>query len=377
MKSIKGVSFKDKRVLLRVDFNVTLDKKGSVVDDSRIKETMPTIKELLKTCKQLIIMSHLGRPEGKVVPEMRLNPVAIKLQSYVRDKVVKLDDCINVKIPPEAKIVLLENVQFHPEELTNDENYAKALAANGDVYVMDCFGQAHRKYASLVAIQKFLPSYVGPLVEKELKAFDFKEMPKPIVAIIGGAKMETKIPVMQNLLKKVDYLLIGGAMIFTFYKAKGWQVGKSLFEKEYVQNAKMMLNNEKLVLPVDVVAAKEIKPDAESKTVDADKIPEGWIGLDLGEQTISQFKKMLSEAGTIIWNGPLGYNEIEKFSKASNELAKFMADSKAKTLIGGGDTLVVVDKLGLNKKFTHASTGGGASLTLLSGKEMPAIKALG
>jgi 3-phosphoglycerate kinase len=377
MKSIKGVSFKDKRVLLRVDFNVTLDKKGSVVDDSRIKETMPTIKELLKTCKQLIIMSHLGRPEGKVVPEMRLNPVAIKLQSYVRDKVVKLDDCINVKIPPEAKIVLLENVQFHPEELTNDENYAKALAANGDVYVMDCFGQAHRKYASLVAIQKFLPSYVGPLVEKELKAFDFKEMPKPIVAIIGGAKMETKIPVMQNLLKKVDYLLIGGAMIFTFYKAKGWQVGKSLFEKEYVQNAKMMLNNEKLVLPVDVVAAKEIKPDAESKTVDADKIPEGWIGLDLGEQTISQFKKMLSEAGTIIWNGPLGYNEIEKFSKASNEIAKFMADSKAKTLIGGGDTLVVVDKLGLNKKFTHASTGGGASLTLLSGKEMPAIKALG
>ena len=213
-------------------------------------------------------------------------------------------------LPPEAKIVLLENVQFHPEELTNDENYAKALAANGDVYVMDCFGQAHRKYASLVAIQKFLPSYVGPLVEKELKAFDFKEMPKPIVAIIGGAKMETKIPVMQNLLKKVDYLLIGGAMIFTFYKAKGWQVGKSLFEKEYVQNAKMMLNNEKLVLPVDVVAAKEIKPDAESKTVDADKIPEGWIGLDLGEQTISQFKKMLSEAGTIIWNGPLGYNEI-------------------------------------------------------------------
>jgi phosphoglycerate kinase len=377
MKSIKGVSFKDKRVLLRVDFNVTLDKKGSVVDDSRIKETMPTIKELLKTCKQLIIMSHLGRPEGKVVPEMRLNPVAIKLQSYVRDKVVKLDDCINVKIPPEAKIVLLENVQFHPEELTNDENYAKALAANGDVYVMDCFGQAHRKYASLVAIQKFLPSYVGPLVEKELKAFDFKEMPKPIVAIIGGAKMETKIPVMQNLLKKVDYLLIGGAMIFTFYKAKGWQVGKSLFEKEYVQNAKMMLNNEKLVLPVDVVVAKEIKPDAEAKTVDADKIPDGWIGLDLGEQTISQFKKMLSEAGTIIWNGPLGYNEIEKFSKASNELAKFMADSKAKTLIGGGDTLVVVDKLGLNKKFTHASTGGGASLTLLSGKEMPAIKALG
>ena len=377
MKSIKGVSFKDKRVLLRVDFNVTLDKKGSVVDDSRIKETMPTIKELLKTCKQLIIMSHLGRPEGKVVPEMRLNPVAIKLQSYVRDKVVKLDDCINVKIPPEAKIVLLENVQFHPEELTNDENYAKALAANGDVYVMDCFGQAHRKYASLVAIQKFLPSYVGPLVEKELKAFDFKEMPKPIVAIIGGAKMETKIPVMQNLLKKVDYLLIGGAMIFTFYKAKGWQVGKSLFEKEYVQNAKMMLNNEKLVLPVDVVVAKEIKPDAEAKTVDADKIPDGWIGLDLGEQTISQFKKMLSEAGTIIWNGPLGYNEIEKFSKASNELAKFMADSKAKTLIGCGDTLVVVDKLGLNKKFTHASTGGGASLTLLSGKEMQAIKALG
>ncbi|MFH1505606.1 MAG: phosphoglycerate kinase [archaeon] len=376
MKSIEGEDFSNKRVLIRVDFNVDLDENGSVIDDTRIKAAIPTIKELLKTCKQLIIMSHLGRPKGKVVPELRLDGVAIKLQRYLKDKLVKMNDCINQKLP-EDKIILLENVQFHPGELTNDESYAKALAANGDVYVMDCFGQAHRNYASLVAIQKFLPSYVGPLVEKELKEFDFENMPRPIITVIGGAKLETKIPVIQNLLLKVDKILLGGAMVFTFYKAKGWPIGKSLFEQEYLMNAKMIMNNEKLVLPEDIVAAEEISEQAESKTVDADKIPDGWIGLDLGKQTITNFKKILGEAGTIIWNGPLGYNEIEKFSKASDEIAKYIADSKAKTIIGGGDTLVVIDKLGLKDQFDHVSTGGGASLVLLSGKELPAVKALG
>lgn len=377
LKTIYDIDLKDKRILLNVDFNVPMDENGEIKDDLRIKAALPTIQYALKSgCRQVVIMSHLGRPEGKAVPKLRLDKVAARLMFLLGKEVAKLDDCIDVEIPQDKKVVVLENIRFHKDEETNDPEFAKKLAMHGDIYVNDAFANAHREHASVVGVPKLLPSYMGALMMKELKALSLEKAEYPLVAILGGAKLETKIPILNNLLQKVDKALVGGAMIFTFYKAKGLEIGKSLLDEKSLDIARMINNNEKLVLPSDIVAAKDKTADAETAVVDADAIPADMIGLDLGPKTVEMFKSILKDAKTVVWNGPLGYIEVEKFAKATREIMEFLAGLDAKVIIGGGDTADVIDDMKMHERFYHVSTGGGASMTLLEGKKLPAIKAL-
>lgn len=377
MKTVRDFDFKDKRVIIRTDFNVSIDEKGMITEDSKIRETIPTLNYILKTCKQLIIITHLGRPDGKVDETLRLNNVATRLEKLLHKPVAKLEDCIDISIP-DKKIILLENLRFHKEEEENNEEFAKKLASYADIYVNDAFGTMHRAHASTAGITKFLPGCIGLLVEKELKYLDLKDPEKPFVAILGGAKISTKFELVQMLLQKVDYLLLGGAMVFTFYKAKGYEVGYSIYEKEndILLKAKFLMNNEKLILPTDIVIASSRSDKADIKTVSADQIPSNYFGLDIGHESVEEFKNILKNAKTVIWNGPLGYFEMKPFDKATNEIAKYLSHLKATTILGGGDTEAAINKIGLKGKFTHVSTGGGASLEYLSGKELPAIKAL-
>ena len=375
MKSIRDSDLENKRVLIRVDFNVPLDNHGHVKDDTRIRKALPTIKYILENNGRVILMSHLGRPKGQVIEELKMDAVAHTLSRLLNEHIVKLDDCIDVFIP-HAKVVLLENLRFHKEEEENNENFAKKLASLADIYVNDAFSVSHRKHASVSAITKFLPSCAGFLLEKEIEMLSLENIKKPFIAILGGAKISTKIVVIENLLEKVDYLLLGGAMIFTFYKAQGLETGGSLVENSELETAKKLLGNKKLILPKDIVISNKIEPDAKSKTVSYNKIPKDWVGLDIGEKTIKSFKNKIKKAETIFWNGPLGYFEIDKFAKASNEIAKEIANSKAVTIAGGGETLAVINKLNLEDKFTFVSTGGGASLEFIEGKKLPGIEAL-
>jgi len=322
-------------------------------------------------------MSHLGRPKGKKVAEFSLAPVAKRLSLLLGKYVEKLDDCVDIQVP-DTRIVFLENLRFHSEEEDNYEFFAKKLAGHGDVYVNDAFGTCHRAHASVSAITQFLPSCAGLLLEKELKILGraLEKPERPFIAIIGGAKISDKINVINNLLKKVDKLLLGGAMIFTFYKAQGHEVGKSLCEPERIELAKLILHNEKLVLPVDVIVADKKESGAQSKTVDVDKIPDDWYGLDIGPKSVEQFKEALKNAGTVLWNGPMGLFEINEFAKATNDIARFLSGLDATVIIGVGDSASAIRKLNLESKVTHVSTGGGASLEFLEGKELPAIKAL-
>jgi phosphoglycerate kinase len=374
MRTIKDMNFDNKRVLIRVDFNVPLDDDGEIASDNRIKETLPTIRYILEhNCKQIILMSHLGKPEGKVVEKLKMDKVALRLEKLLGETVVKLDDCIDVKVP-DAKIVMLENLRFHAEEETNDMGFSKRLAALADVYVNDAFGTMHRAHASTVGITRFMPGCIGFLVEKELKYLNLEKAERPFVAIIGGAKISTKFSVMKELLKKVDYLLLGGAMVFTLLKAKGLEVGKSLYEEEYIAEAKMLLNNEKVILPDDIVVAASRDEKAESMIVQDFSIPIDWVGLDIGPESVQLFKHYIDRAKTIFWNGPLGYFEIQKYAKATNDIAEYLAYSGKMVIIGGGDTEDAV--MPFKEKYAHISTGGGASLEYVSGKELPAIKAL-
>ena len=383
--TLKDLDVKGKKVLVRVDYNVPLDKKtNEIADDKRIKETLPTIKYLADRKAKVILCSHLGRPDGKAVESLRMGKVAIRLGQLMNKKIKKLDDCVGSKVENEISmmndgdVVVLENLRFHPEEEANDENFSRQLAGLADIYVNDAFGTCHRAHASTYGVAKHLKSAAGFLVEKELKIMGkaIENPDKPLIGILGGAKISDKIKVIENLLAKVDKLLIGGAMIFTFFKAQGKHVGNSKIENEYVELAKKLLKNKKIVLPVDVIAADKFDANADSKVADANSIPDGWMGLDIGPETVKNYKAILKDAKTVIWCGPLGVFEFEKFSNGTREIAGFLATLKATTIVGGGDSAAAVEKFGFADKLTHVSTGGGASLEFFEGKKLPGIEAL-
>ena len=388
--TLKDLDIEGKKVLVRVDFNVPI-KEGKIWDITRLKASIPTIEYLIKNKCKLILMSHLGRPkelfaEGKTLDEVKkeltLKPVAKELSNLLGKKVFFAEDSITqdfvISHIPKEDIVLLENIQFHKGETKNDEAFAKKLASLADIYVNDGFGQSHREYASFCAITKFLPSCAGFLVEKELRVMGkAMEAPdKPFIGILGGIKISDKIKVIENLLKKVDKLLIGGAMIFTFFKAQGKNIGISKVEDENVDLARKLLHNKKIVLPVDVVVADKFDANADSKIVDVDEIPDDWMGLDIGPATIKNYKEILKNTKTIVWSGPLGVFEFEKFANGTKEIAEFLSTLNATTIVGGGDSAASVEKFGYASKLTHVSTGGGASLEFFEGKKLPGIAAL-
>lgn len=377
--SLNDLDFTGKKAIVRVDFNVPLDADGNITSDKRIRAALPTIEFLLDKCSQVILMSHLGRPKGEVKDELRITPVAKRLSELIGMPVKKLDDCIDVEIGDD-KIVLLENLRFHPEEKKNDEEFARKLASIADIFVNDAFGTCHRAHASVEAITKFLPACAGLLVQKELEVMgNALEKPvSPFVAILGGAKVSDKIGVIEHLLTKVDSIMIGGAMIFTFYKALGKEIGNSLCEDDKLDLAKNLLEKggKKIILPTDVIIADDKSNDANTENVSVDEIKPGWIGLDIGEESIGIFKGVIENSKTVIWNGPLGLFEMPKFATGTNEIAKALAESDAISIIGGGDSASAVEKQGLADKMTHISTGGGASLEFLEGKVLPGIAAL-
>jgi len=389
--TVDKLDVKGKKVLVRVDFNVPLDESLNVTDDTRIVETLPTIKNIIERGGIAILMSHLGRPKGKVIDSMRLIPAAKRLSKLIGKEVKMAPDCIGPEVEKMVSglkpgdILMLDNLRFHPEEEKNDPEFSKKLASLGDVYVNDAFGTAHRAHASTVGVTEYFKRKcaAGFLIRKELKYLgDALTNPKrPFVAILGGAKVSSKIGVIENLFNKVDRLLIGGGMAYTFYKAQGYEVGKSLLEAETIEDAKKILQKAKekkveFVLPIDCVVAKEIKEDAETKIVDINAIPSDMMGVDIGPKTIELFSSKLKDAKTIVWNGPVGVFEIDKFAKGTNTIANLLAKLNAITIIGGGDSASAINKAGVAEKMTHISTGGGASLEFLEGIELPGIKAL-
>lgn len=388
-KTVKDIDLKGKKVFVRCDFNVPMDENQNITDNTRIKAALPTIKYLLEQNCKIILASHLGRPKGEVKPEFSLKPVAKELSKLLGKEVIMANDVIgedamtkaaNLK---EGEIMLLENVRFHREETDNDPEFAKKLASMAEVFVNDAFGTAHRAHASTTGIADYIPGVAGFLIEKELKFLGnaINNPERPFVAILGGAKVSDKIGVIDSLLDKVDTLMIGGGMAYTFFKAQGYNVGNSLCEVEKTDLAlqemeKAKEKGVKLLLPIDTKVGKEFKPDTESKTVAWTEIPDGWEGFDIGEKTIEMFKNELQSAKTVIWNGPLGLFEFDQFAIGTNEIAKTLADLDATTIIGGGDSAAAVTKAGLADKMTHISTGGGASLEFLEGKKLPGIECL-
>jgi 3-phosphoglycerate kinase len=376
--TLEDYDFSGKRVLLRVDFNVPLDEEGNITNDKRITATIPTIKGLLERgVEQVILMSHLGRPEGKVVERLKMDRVGERLSEVLGMPVSKLDDCVDVEIPG-ARLVLLENLRFHPEEKEDDDVFAKKLASMADVYVNDAFGTCHRRHASVHAVTKYLPSFPGFLVQKEMEVMGraMADPVRPFVAILGGAKVSDKIGLIENLQKICDHILIGGAMQFTFLKSQGVDVGDSKVEEDKIGLAERLLESGKIVLPVDTVVAEKIEQGTETRVVPVDEIPSGWMGLDIGPSTIGKFQVFLKDAGTVLWNGPMGVFEIAEFSKGTEKIARYLSELDAITIVGGGDSAAAVEKLGLEEKMTHVSTGGGACLSFFEGKKMPGIEGL-
>jgi len=384
-KTIQDIDVQGKKTLVRVDFNVPLEA-GKVTDDTRIRAALPTIQYLLDHGAAVILTSHLGRPKGKVIEELRLDPVAARLSELLGKPVRKLDDCIGPEVEAAAKalqpgeVLLLENLRFHPGERANDPAFAKQLADVAHIYVNDAFGAAHRAHASTSGIADYLPAVAGLLMEKEInflgRALEWPE--HPFVAILGGAKISDKIGVIENLLSKVEALLIGGGMASTFLLAQGYEVGDSLVEEGSLTIAERLLKQggDKLLLPVDVVIADAFSAEANSRLVEASHVPTGWRILDIGPQTVELFKAKLSGARTVLWNGPLGVFEFEPFAAGTRAIAQALADIQATTIIGGGDSVAAIEQAGLAEKMTHISTGGGASLEFLEGKELPGIAAL-
>ena len=388
-KTVKDIDLKGKKVFVRCDFNVPMDEKQNITDNTRIVAALPTIKYLLEQDCKIILASHLGRPKGEVKPEFSLAPVAKELSKLLNKEVIMAKDVIGedatnkAKNLKEGEIMLLENVRFHREETDNDPEFAKKLASMAEIYVNDAFGAAHRAHASTAGIAQYLPAVSGFLIEKELTVLGnaINNPERPFMAILGGAKVSDKIGVIDSLLDKVDTLMIGGGMAYTFFKAQGYSVGNSLCEEEKTGLAleamkKAKQNGVKLLLPIDTKIGKEFKPDTESKTVAWTDIPDGWEGFDIGEKTIEMFKNELKNAKTVIWNGPLGLFEFDQFAIGTNEIAKTLADLDATTIIGGGDSGAAVAKAGLADKMTHICTGGGASLEFLEGKKLPGIECL-
>jgi phosphoglycerate kinase len=384
-KTVRDIDLQGKRVLLRVDFNVPL-QAGVITDDRRIKAALPTIDYLLDKDAIVIAMSHLGRPKGKVVEELRLTPVAARLADLLGRPVTKLDDCVGeaveqaVAAAQPGDVILLENVRFHAGETSNDPEFARQLAVLADVYVNDAFGAAHRAQASVVGVADHMPAVAGFLMEKELAALgEALENPAhPFVAILGGAKISGKIEVVDNLLPRVEQLLIGGGMANTFFKAQGYPVGDSLVEDDALEIAQKALaqGGDKLRLPVDVVVARAFEADAESKVVPANQVSNGWRVMDIGPETLKRFEAALRTARTVVWNGPMGVFEFEKFAQGTYALARLLAETDATTVIGGGDSAAAIEQAGLAEKMSHISTGGGASLEFLAGKTLPGVAAL-
>ena len=394
LSSLNKSVLEGKKVLVRVDFNVPLDDNGAITDDTRIRAAIPTIKYLVDNSAKVILAAHFGRPKGQVNEKMRLTPVAERLSAIISKKVVLSNSCIGddaLSLSNKLEngdIMLLENVRFYPEEEKNDSNFAKELASIADMYVNDAFGAAHRAHASTEGVTKFLtPSVAGFLLEKELKYLQgaIDNPIRPLAAIVGGSKVSSKIGVLDSLLDKCDKIIIGGGMIFTFYKARGLDVGNSLVEEDKLELAKNLEEKAQskgvqLLLPSDVVLADSFSPTANSKISDINNISGDWMGLDIGPDSIKIFQDALSECKTIIWNGPMGVFEFDKFANGTNAIAltlsQLSSNSDVCTIIGGGDSVAAVEKAGLAEKMSHISTGGGASLELLEGKVLPGIEAL-
>lgn len=391
--SIDNINLKDKKVLVRVDFNVPLDDNLKITDDIRITSSLPTIKKIINDGGKAILMSHLGRPKGKRNPKYSLKPVAERLSNLLGKEVKLAPDCVgeNVKLMvnqmQSGDVLLLENLRFHEEEEKNDEAFAKQLSELGDVYINDAFGSAHRAHASTEGVTKFLKvCAAGYLMQKELEYLGtaISSPNRPFTAVLGGAKISGKIDVISNLLNKVDKLLIGGGMAFTFLKAQGKEIGKSLIEDEKIDLAKDLLNKVsnskvKFLLPVDFLVANEFKNDSPFVVVSADAIPSDKMGLDIGPETVNLFKHELENSKTVVWNGPMGVFEMDNFAKGTFAIAQVLADITAKgavTIIGGGDSAAAISKAGLEDKVSHVSTGGGASLEFLEGKVLPGVNAL-
>ena len=385
-KTVKDIQVGGKRVLVRADFNVPLNEAGEITDDTRIRAALPTIEYLRNQGAMVILCSHLGRPKGKVVEAMRLTPVARRLSELLHAPVTKTENCIGSEVERVAAamkpgdVVLLENLRFHAEETENDPDFAKQLAALVDVYVNDAFGTAHRAHASTEGVAHYLPAVAGFLMERELTFLGkaLAEPTPPFVALLGGAKVSDKIGVIENLLPKVDYLIVGGGMANTFLKAQGREVGESLVEDDKLDLAKNLLKRagSKLVLPVDVVVADRFAADAEHNTVAIDKVPDNWRILDIGPKSVERFQNTLQTAKTVVWNGPMGVFEFPAFAAGTVAIAKALAGTTATTIIGGGDSAAAVKQAGLTESMTHISTGGGASLEFLEGKVLPGVAAL-
>jgi phosphoglycerate kinase len=393
LASLSASELSGKRVLVRVDFNVPLDDQGNITDDTRIRAALPTIKHLTSNGSKVILASHFGRPKGKVNESMRLTPVAKRLSELLGQDVIKCDDCIGDAVAAavagmqNGQVAMLENVRFYAEEEANDPEFSKKLASVADLYVNDAFGTAHRAHASTEGVTHYLsPSVAGLLIEKELEYLQnaIENPQRPLAAIVGGSKVSSKITVVETLLDKVDKLIIGGGMIFTFYKARGLNVGGSLVEDEFLELAKTLEAKAKekgvaLLLPTDVVVADKFSPDANTQTVSVENIPDGWMGLDIGPDSLKVFQEELASCKSVIWNGPMGVFEMDKFAAGTEGIARTLAGltkTGTCTIIGGGDSVAAVEKVGLADQMSHISTGGGASLELLEGKVLPGIAAL-
>jgi phosphoglycerate kinase len=384
-RSVRDLDVSGKRVLVRVDFNVPV-KDSEVTDDTRIQRALPTIRYLLEQGAQPVLISHLGRPKGEPDPKYAMDPVAKRLEELLGEPVKKLDAAVGPEVEEALNgwngegVVLLENSRFYPGETKNDPEFSKQLASLADLYVDDAFGAAHRAHATTVGVAEHLPAAAGFLMQDELDNLDevLRDPERPFVAILGGAKVSDKVGVIESLLNVADTLLIGGAMCFTFFKAQGYEVGNSLVEEDYLEEAKRLMDEAggRIVLPVDVVVAGEMKEDAETETVEMDRIPQGKMGLDIGPKTVEEFRGYIMEAKTIFWNGPMGVFEIEAFAKGTEGVSRAVAESGAKSVVGGGDSVAAVRKLGLEDEMGFISTGGGASLEYVEGKELPGVAVL-
>ncbi len=387
-KSVEDIDVKGKRVLVRCDFNVKMEN-GVITSDKRIVASLPTIKYLIEHGAKVILCSHLGRPKGEFNPEFSLAPVAARLSELLGQEVKMAKDVVGDSAKElaaslkDGEVMLLENVRFHAEETKNDPEFSKALASLAEIYVNDAFGSAHRAHSSTTGVADYLPAVCGFLIQKELTYIGGAlENPKrPLVAILGGAKVSDKIGVITNLLNKVDTLIVGGGMAYTFFAALGHTVGTSICENDKIDLAKQMMESAKekgvnFLIPIDNVVGKEYKEDTEYKTVNSDDIPDGWMGLDIGPKTTEMFADAVKDAGTVIWNGPMGVSEWEHFANGTIGVATAIANSNAISIIGGGDSAAAIQKLGFADKMSHISTGGGASLEFLEGKDLPGVVAL-
>ncbi len=392
-KTIESVDVKGKRVLVRVDFNVPLDPEtGAITDDRRIIATLPTIRYLVNQSARVILVSHLGRPKGGPDPKYRMDPVARRLEELLGQPVLKLDDTIGEEVQKTlsslqpGQVALLENVRFYPQEEKNDPEFARALASLADLYVNDAFGTAHRAHASTAGVAQFLPAYAGFLMAKEVDYLSrvMEDPDRPFLAILGGAKVHDKIGVLRNLLSRVDSMIIAGGMAYTFFKALGKEIGKSLLDEQGVDLAKELLEGaektgKKILLPVDVVVAREFSNETERRVVSVDQIPPDWMGMDIGPESVQRFRQEILSARTLLWNGPVGVFELENFAVGSRKIAEALVEATergATSIVGGGDTAAAVEKFGLAEKMTHVSTGGGATLEFLEGKTLPGVAVL-